>query len=226
MTRSTAVAVAIAGALALTLGACSSGPAGGDEDGPTPEREPLPLDALWDTTSGTWDEVSANAQQMEMEERTAECMAREGFEDTPVDWSQGGMVSIDLGDLDVARGSREFAERYGYGVTTNPWGDQIAEPLPEETPGDWIDPNQEYLESMSDVAREADYIALHGDPSTSEDSTGTSSTRSCVSTRRTSSRPPGRPRRRRGVDEPTRRMTSTRFPTSAASREPAGTQRS
>ena len=174
MTRSKAVAVAIAGVLALTLGACSSDPGDGGEKGgrsSTPERDPLPLDAFWESTNGEFDEEKANAQQMEVEELTAECMAGEGFEYTPVDYSTmgGGVTYTSDDDLEFEWGSREFAEKYGYGVTTNPWGDQVSEPMPEETQQEWTDPNQEYLESMSEAEQEAYYTALYGDQSIYED---------------------------------------------------------
>src|SRR5690606_32544565 len=145
MTTSPArTATAAAGiALALTLAACSGGSNG--DDGTT-EIEAGPLDEYFEQMYGDWDEDEGNRQMMEVEEITAECMREQGFEYTPVDYSTQGGVSFSSDDLDVEWGSREFAEQYGYGATTDPWGGQD---MPEPEPGqEWVDPNQEYVESM------------------------------------------------------------------------------
>lgn len=163
------MAVAAVGVLALALTACGSDGGGGTAK--SDDREPLPLDAFWEGTYADWDEAEANAQQMQMEEKVAECMAAEGFDYTPVDYSQGGFgISYSSDDLDVEWGSREFAEKYGYGATTNPWGD-IEEPMVEEDPQEWVDPNQDYVMSMSETEQTAYYNALYGDQSRYEDFT-------------------------------------------------------
>lgn len=152
-------ATAAAGiALALTIAACSGGSNG--DDGPT-EVQAGPLDEFFEQMYGDWDEDESNRQMMEVEEITADCMAELGFEYTPVDYSTQGGVSFSSDDLDVEWGSREFAEQYGYGATTDPWSDQE---MPEPDPGDeWVDPNQEYVESMSESEQTAYYAALYGE---------------------------------------------------------------
>lgn len=145
-------ATALAAAAALLLTACSP-----DTPGST-EPEPGPLDELFQDIYGTADETQADAMQMRMEELVAECMAEQGFEYIPVDWSQSG-VSYSSDDLDVEWGSREFAEKYGYGASTDPWGTEEAEmPLDE-----FVDPNEDYVMAMSETEREAYYSALYGD---------------------------------------------------------------
>lgn len=145
------------GALALALGLAGCGGGGGET--PSGEETPLgPLDEYFEQIYGSWDEDTANAQQMQVEEVVAECMAEEGFEYIPVDYSSmGGGYSPD--ELDVEWGTLEFAEQYGYGATTNPWGDEAAEPAPEE---EWVDPNQDYVMAMSETEQQAYYAALYG----------------------------------------------------------------
>jgi hypothetical protein len=144
--------VAISAALALSLAACG----GGDS---APEDEMGPLDRIFEDIWGGWDEETGNAQQMRVEEVVAECMAELGFEYTPVDYSQAGW-SMSSDDLDVEWGSLEFAEKYGYGATTDPWGNEemVDEPPDEQ----WIDPNQDYVMAMSETEQTAYYAALYG----------------------------------------------------------------
>src|SRR5690606_2364200 len=87
-----------------------------------------------------------------------------GFEYTPVDWSamNGGSFSSD--ELDVQWGTLEFAEQYGYGATTDPWGNQgeeVVDPGAEQE--QFVDPNQEYVDSMSETEASAYYAALYGE---------------------------------------------------------------
>ena len=153
--RSRTAAVA---ALALALAGCS----GGDGDGTKePGEEVLgPLDKIFQDVYGGWDEEQGQAQQMRVEEIVAECMAEQGFEYTPVDYSQAGFT-VSSDDLDVEWGTREFAEKYGYGATTDPWGNEeaMAEPSDQE----FVDPNQDYVMSMSETEQAAYYSALYGD---------------------------------------------------------------
>ena len=144
-------------ALALTLTAC-----GGES---APEDELGPLDQVFADVYGDWDEDQGNAQQMRVEELVAECMAELGSEYTPVDYSQMGW-SVGPDDLDVEWGSREFAEKYGYGATTDPWGnEEMADEPPDQQ---WVDPNQDYVMAMSETEQAAYYAALYGDQSPPE----------------------------------------------------------
>lgn len=155
-------AAAAGTALVLALTAC-----GGGTDEPTDSETPVgPLDAYFEQMYGDYDEGSADAQMMEVEDVVAACMAEQGFEYTPVDYSsQGGMVSS-TDELDVEWGTLEFAQEYGYGATTNPWGDQSGEPTDDGQ--QWTDPNQEYVESMSETEQAAYYAALYGEQSYAE----------------------------------------------------------
>ena len=162
--RAAAPALAL---LALALAGCASGgEPGGDGgdggdggEGTAAEVELGPLDEYFQEAYGEYDEDQANRDMRRMEEVIAECMAEQGFDYTPMDVTAQGGVSMSSDDLDVEWGTREFAEQYGYGVTTNPYGD-MEETAPEE---EFVDPNAEYVESMSESEREAFYLALSGD---------------------------------------------------------------
>jgi hypothetical protein len=91
-------------------------------------------------------------------------MGEQGFDYTPNDSNGGTVYSSD--DLDIEWGSMEFAEEYGYGISTDPWG---MEDLPEPDQ-EYVDPNQEYLESMSESEQQAYSDALWGAPQ--EDAAG------------------------------------------------------
>jgi len=149
-------------ALVLVLTACS----GGAE--PTDEETPLgALDAYFEQMYGDYDEDAGNVQMMEVEEIVAKCMSEQGFEYTPVDYSSMGRAeAVGTEELDVEWGTLEFAQEYGYGATTNPWGDQSGEPT--DTGEEWVDPNSEYIEDMSQTEQTAYFAALYGDTSSSE----------------------------------------------------------
>lgn len=89
----------------------------------------------------------------EVEDLVADCMAGEGFEYTanvvdPNEWLSPWIEAQDLPP-------DEFAEQYGYGISTMHYS-EIEQELPP-------DPNQEYRESLSDEAEGAYERALYGD---------------------------------------------------------------
>jgi hypothetical protein len=160
--------LAVAGALAATLalGACSAdGPddEGGGGSSGAREWKPGPLDEYQARISGysldddrSQEELQAESerQNRQVEELVASCMQEEGFDYIPVD-NTGSFSSSD--DIDVEWGTREFAEQYGYAISTNPW-DTGEEPEGEE----WVDPNADYVSAMSEGEQTAYYEALHG----------------------------------------------------------------
>ncbi|WP_182111922.1 MULTISPECIES: hypothetical protein [unclassified Actinotalea] len=158
-------ATASAGAaLLLVLAACGGGGGGGgnDDDGGASSSSDLPkgpIDELYEEMYRGDNEEAMNQQMMDVEERTAACMAEQGFEYIPVDWTQGG--GFDPGEeLDVEWGTLEFAEKYGYGATTNPYGDGTEAPGAEE----WVNPNDELVSAMSETEVQAYNEALWGPP--------------------------------------------------------------
>ncbi len=156
-------AAATGAVLLLSLTACTGGGGGGDGDTPggtSAEDLPKgPLDEIFEEMYGGENEEQMNQQMLEVEEIVAECMREQGFEYTPVDWSQQpGMEPAE--EPEEEWGTLAFAEKYGYGATTNPYGG-ATEVAPED---EFVDPNQEYVESMSETESTAYYEALYGPP--------------------------------------------------------------
>lgn len=157
-------AAVAAAALVLTLAACTSGPA----DAPGSDASPVddavgPLSQMFMDAYGELDEDTMSQQQVRMEQLVAECMAEQGWEYTPVDYSQidGGTVAVP-GDGEPEWGTEEFAQKSGYGITTWQSTEATAEPVPEGDADEWQDPNHEYVDSLSETARAEYYEALHG----------------------------------------------------------------
>lgn len=101
------------------------------------------------------DPEAAEAQYREQEARLQEairlCMAEEGFDYIPVEQPPGSFAFDDTTP-------EEWAAEQGFGITT--WvGNEDAFAGPEM---DWVDPNQEIVEAMSESERNAYYEALHG----------------------------------------------------------------
>lgn len=145
-------------ALVLALAGCSGGPGADKLD-----YEDSPLNKY---LSAAWGgDLSPEEQQKQIEEQTrkqeefvAECMADEGFEYKP-NTQNGGMVfSDDGGEWDPE--SREWVEKYGYGMVNSPWNEQMAENPPEEN----TDPNADYVATLSESEQTAFYETLYGAP--------------------------------------------------------------
>lgn len=156
----------------LLLAGCSGGDDKGGGDGggsKADEWQPGPLDEYTAKIYGydlSTDEESQkkmqaeNDRQMrEVEELVAACMQDQGFEYTPVD-NTSTMFSQD-DELDVELGSKEFAEKYGYGMSTDPWGYADDVPQTDDMPED---PNADYVAAMSESEKTAYQEALYGPP--------------------------------------------------------------
>ncbi len=153
-------------ALSLLLAACGGGGDGGDTvaagEPPVGEDEwrelPLTQAMGWDEF-GPQNEDEFEAQEREIQELTVECMAALGFEYQPIE-QPGGFGFNPYEELDVEWGTREFAEQYGLGMLT--FFEEEQEMFAEESADDFVDPNQDYVESLSDSERDAYYSALYG----------------------------------------------------------------
>lgn len=96
----------------------------------------------------------------------AACMEEEGEQYLPIELADAPSEPVDPDGLD--RGSREWAEKYGFGISTQRFtpeqvgpdlvGFPQAEPQPEP-----VDPNSERLESMSAAEADSYLLALFGD---------------------------------------------------------------
>jgi hypothetical protein len=96
------------------------------------------------------------AQEMEVQQQVAECMAAEGFEYIPFVPSDvgGGFV----GD---AFDEEEYVKTYGFGVSTWVLQDQAFQEGEGEDPYA-SDPNQEIVNAMDEVEQEEYYRVLYG----------------------------------------------------------------
>ncbi|RMI06735.1 hypothetical protein [Cellulomonas triticagri] len=164
-TRRTLAVAATAMTAVLALAGCSNDGGGGSSSGAT-EWTPGPLDeiqariygySLDDQRSDEELQEENDRQNRRVEELVAACMQDEGFEYTPAENS--GTIVSSSDDLDVEYGTVAFAEEYGYGISTDPWG--YAD-MPSDDANEWVDPNQEYVESLSETAATAYQEALWG----------------------------------------------------------------
>lgn len=146
---------------ALALTGCSGDD--GKAKAKAPEEGPLQkyMGALWDEEEFTQEKM--DKQNLETEQLIAECMTKEGFEYTPNSNNGGVVYSTEDEDIPM-QGTIEFAKEYGYGIVKSPWEDQM--PSDEE---EYVDPNQDYLDSLSESERNAFYEALSGPMPTEEE---------------------------------------------------------
>lgn len=147
-----------AGAPALLLIATSCGGAASSESELTWEDSPMSevyasLFGDDDRTQEDYERESVD-QERRLEELVASCMADEGFDYTPRPVDNGSFAVVD-----DDWGSEEWTQQYGYGITT-----QYGMEIPEEEAEQWSDPNEAYLEAMSDSERIAYEEAMWGPP--------------------------------------------------------------
>ncbi len=150
-------------ALALVGGACG----GGDDDAAGEKATGTVESPIAELLGYSTDPSNQEAQQQQfveqerkVQEAVAECMKKEGFEYTAMDSSQfiGGSP---FGDEDIAFDSKEWAEKYGFGMSTTIGEDGGFGGGAPTTPP--TDPNQKYVEALSEGERDAYYKALYGE---------------------------------------------------------------
>ncbi len=116
------------------------------------------------------DEMDAQFAEMEREAGliTAECMRDQGFEYVPIDSMQ--FASFGGPGDDLPYFSDAWVEKYGLGITTQRFPQSMVGDLvgfPDEQFGapdeGFVDPNAEYIESLSPAEQDAYYAALYGD---------------------------------------------------------------
>jgi hypothetical protein len=130
--------VVVSGTLiAALLTSCSEPQAAPDEIGPADAYVHLVLDMSRE---------AAEQEEMRYQELLAACMAEAGFEYVP---SLTNMSFVDEAAIDPPRGSREFAQAYGYGLAALPAGARS----PYRA-----DPNDDILAAMSQ-AQAAEYFS-------------------------------------------------------------------
>lgn len=169
MRRRTRSALAITCLLALGAAACGGddgddgvASGGGDEELTQEEMMAAYADMPLQQLLGMSGDPEEQQEQWAEQERAvqaaiAECMAAEGFEYIPVDMSSSTGFSSDWPGSDLT--PREYAEQYGYGISTTYEENLNSVPVPEDMPED---PNMEIIEAMSPGEQEAYYTALYG----------------------------------------------------------------
>ena len=149
--RTLSPALAIAVVVSLAVAGCS---ASNSADKLDPADSPL-NEYLSVVYGSDRDQDFYDKQQMEVEELVAVCMADEGFEYIPVDQSQGVVISTeDPEDTNT----EEWVATHGYGMSQTP--EEIAEM--DEGTEEFVDPNQPYLETLSESEATAYYEVLYG----------------------------------------------------------------
>lgn len=161
-------------AAALVLSACGGGDtetAAGDGY-VSPIGEYLGDDQLFNFGGSGSDEDRARMaeQERQREEAVALCMKEQGFEYIPRDTSDfsGGFFEVEEG---LEYGSKEFAEKYGFGISTQRYSQAEVGPdlvgIDDSAGGPFgdpeNDPNFEIMEGLDDGTRRAYEEALYGD---------------------------------------------------------------
>jgi len=149
--------VALVLGVGLTLSACSA--IGGGTTELDPEKSPLSeyMSAFY----GEQDEEFYAAQAEETEELVAECMSEDGWEYIPVDQTQYSGSDFDWEE----RNTEKWIAVYGYGVNLTQEENEELYGSPEE----FVDPNQDYVSSLSESENVAYYEALYGKPPAEEE---------------------------------------------------------
>lgn len=139
-----------AGAASLVVTGCSKG----DKDEPKSEEKRVTISSLMGAPD--YENIDYEAQQQEIEELIASCMKQEGWEYTPVQYPDDNFAEYTDED------QLEQIKREGLGVAywiLNPNGDPAATEAPTD---EWVDPNQEYVESLTEDERLDYQDSLYG----------------------------------------------------------------
>lgn len=131
-------------ASALLLAGCSS--PGGDDD-----KERVTINSLMGGPD--WDNVDWQDQERKAQELIAKCMRAEGWEYIPVEYPDYAMEW-------TPEDQRKQISEQGYGIvfwTLNQGNEDIDDPW-----RDWVDPNQEYVDSLSEKEMTAYFESLYG----------------------------------------------------------------
>ncbi|MDH3296386.1 MAG: hypothetical protein OER95_18855 [Acidimicrobiia bacterium] len=153
------------------LASCGSGSEGESDaaaDGDewrSPLAEYVGLDVGFDYS----DEAEMEARQLEINDMVTACMAAEGFEWKP-DPRESMIAGPPIDDEGLEWGSEEWTAKYGFGISTLAFPQDAVgpdllganEPFFMEEEG-FVDPNEEYLNTLSEPERDEFYATLYGD---------------------------------------------------------------
>jgi len=144
-------------ALALLVAACGGGGGGAEPEASedsTPGEETLADFFGYANEDPEAAEAEYREQESRIQESIRQCMAGAGFEYQPVLPPEGS-----YGFVDEEFDEGEWVRTQGFGITT--WYGNEEALTPERTE-EWVDPNQEMLEAMSESESQAWYEALYG----------------------------------------------------------------
>lgn len=150
-----------AAALAAVCAGCSSDDAtDGAGAGPSPssggDATKGAVDAFFDEMLALRDMGDAIDQHAGVQEGVAACMSELGFEYTPLDLGSALDEVATAADLGLKRGTLEYAEQFGFGITTDDMGYYAMSAARLD------DPNALYAASLSPAARAEYDAALWG----------------------------------------------------------------
>ncbi len=146
MRRNAIVLSAVLGATALLASACS--PSGSDEP-----KDRVSIGKLLgqpDYENYDWQD-----QERRVQELVAQCMREQGWEYIPVEYPDNWY------DYDESDYETQLKER-GWGIVWYTLHQNDQDPDYEDPMAGWVDPNQEYVESLSEKELEAYYASLWG----------------------------------------------------------------
>ena len=153
--RADAGRAALGLALLLALAGCGAGPSAAPGPSPVDPGAPLgPLELYLGGDVGGQTQADVAAELARSEEAIAACMAEEGFEYVPGVMVPGSFETSD----DPLRGTREFAEAYGYGLWRQPAIEPGQHTYMIDTSG-----SSAYRASLSPEAQAAYDVALMGE---------------------------------------------------------------
>ena len=139
------LAVTFLAVSALAVAGCS-GPA---EEAEGTDR--VSIGSLMGAPNG--EDVDWAEQERLVQEAVAECMREEGWEYIPVEYPESGTEWTPEDEL------AQYQEQ-GFGIAW--WTLNQGVEDPNDPYADWVDPNQEYLESLDEDETEAYYASLYG----------------------------------------------------------------
>ena len=143
--------------LALVAAACGGGGGGAEpetSEDSTPGEETLADFFGYANEDPEAAEAEYREQESRIQESIRQCMAEAGFEYQPVLPPEGS-----FGFVDEEFDEGEWVRTQGFGITTWYGNEELTEP---ERVEEWVDPNQEMLEAMSESESQAWNEALYG----------------------------------------------------------------
>ncbi len=160
-------------AIVLILAGCSGATETSDASSGADDREwqsPLADYMGVDLGFDFDDEAAMEAKQLEVNERVTACMAAEGFEWKPNPEEMMMVSGPPVDEEGLEWGSDEWTAKYGFGISTMAFPQETVGPdlvgssesfmFEEEA---HVDPNQDYLNTLSEAEVEKFYATLYGD---------------------------------------------------------------